>query len=348
MNQLLSYPAMAYSWVRHKKYTAEYLPVLLASRVFPQAGHWAQMPEETLKAIKIEISKLMHDDVDAAAAGMYPYSVYKPEPILQHIKMSPKIWLESLLVIKRKLGGNTKKFSKEAEKYFDDVPAYFQRNYHFQRNGYLDEKSAEFYEYQVELLFFGMADAMRRLILRKMKHLLASEFDDGRNLHFCEVAAGTGRTTRFVKMAFPKARVTVTDLSHPYLKIAQQRLTEFDRLDFIQCNGADLPLKDHSVDACYSVFLFHEIPVTERKRIFQEAKRVVKPGGIVGLVDSIQLGDFPVFDPMLENFPNDFHEPFYLHYAKNSIEELAKNEGLTHLDTTRGYLSKACWFRTPK
>ena len=44
-------------------------------------------------------------------------------------------------------------------------PRYYLQNFHFQSDGYLSDKSAKLYDYQVEILFTGGADAMRRQLL---------------------------------------------------------------------------------------------------------------------------------------------------------------------------------------
>jgi ubiquinone/menaquinone biosynthesis C-methylase UbiE len=81
----------------------------------------------------------------------------------------------------------------------------------------------------------------------------------------------------------------------------------------------------------------------ERRKALQESMRVLKSGGFLGLIDSLQLGDEPRFDPMLELFPIAFHEPFYRNYSENSMERLLEEAGVRHWERTHGFLSKALW-----
>ena len=46
-----------------------------------------------------------------------------------------------------------------------------------------------------------------------------------------------------------------------------------------------------------------------------EIARVLKPGGLFVFLDSLQMGDKPGWDGLLEGFPHRFHEPYYRHYA---------------------------------
>ena len=50
---------------------------------------------------------------------------------------------------------------------------------------------------------------------------------------------------------------------------------------FLKADALDLPFPDNSFDKVFSIAVLHEIPSLEfRKRFLQEAKRVLKPGGL--------------------------------------------------------------------
>src|SRR5665213_4248511 len=51
-------------------------------------------------------------------------------------------------------------------------PRYYLQNFHFQTDGYLSDHSADLYDHQVEVLFGGAADAMRRQALVPLRHEL--------------------------------------------------------------------------------------------------------------------------------------------------------------------------------
>ena len=50
------------------------------------------------------------------------------------------------------------------------------------------------------------------------------------------------------------------------------------------------------------MYLFHELPVEVQRAAAAEMARVVKPGGIVVLTDSVQRGDRDAYDATLGNF----------------------------------------------
>jgi ubiquinone/menaquinone biosynthesis C-methylase UbiE len=338
---VLDLPLYAYARARSAGFTLEYLLLQSLSQLIPN-GMPKPPPLEwkTLQAIRNELLDLLREDSHHMVQGDYPISVLKPESPVRHFKRLPLLLADAFSIHRRRARGKTAEFDAKARDLLSDLPRYYRRNFHFQTSGYLSKRSAEVYEHQVELLFQGCADAMRRLILPRLRKRFGDT--DGEGLRFLEIGAGTGRATRFVHLTFPKAKIVAVDLSDPYLKVAQRNLSSYPRIDFIQADGAHLPFKDGEFDAVYSVFLFHELPRNAREEVIAESQRVLKKDGFFGLVDSLQTGDKELFDPLLQHFPKAFHEPFYREYISNPMEGLLKKQGFTKIDQGTGFTSKVC------
>ncbi len=294
------------------------------------------------RAARLSLNALLEADVARIRRGVYPIEVLRFESPVKHFLRMPVLFREGVKAALRKRNKKSHEFADSAKDLLSDVPDYYRRNFHFQADGYLSAMSADLYEHQVEVLFAGAADAMRRLIIQPMQdHFQAKGFSaDGEGLNFLEVGAGTGRSTLFVRLAFPKAKITSVDLSGPYLKKAQSALRTFPRHDFLEAEGEDLPFGPEQFDAVYSVFLFHELPMEIRKRVLLEGHRILKAGGFYGLVDSLQRGDVPEFDEALEQFPVEYHEPFYRNYIETPMVELLTDAGFDVRQTGTGFFSK--------
>jgi ubiquinone/menaquinone biosynthesis C-methylase UbiE len=90
--------------------------------------------------------------------------------------------------------------------------------------------------------------------------------------------------------------------------------------------------------------MMHELPPEVRCTVIAEASRVLKPGGRLVLMDSLQRGDEPDYDGMLERFPQYYHEPYYQSYVSEDFLAIARRSGLTHRRETKAFVSKVMMF----
>jgi ubiquinone/menaquinone biosynthesis C-methylase UbiE len=223
-------------------------------------------------------------------------------------------------------------------------PAYYRRHFHFQSDGYLSAASAERYDHQVEVLFGGGAAAMRRQALAPLREALLEIPGGVRNARLLDVACGTGAFLAEVKRNYPRLAVAGVDLSPPYLAVAKRRLVKWSRAALAEANAERLPFADSSIDIVTCIYLFHELPRRARREVTAEIRRVLKPGGRLIFVDSLQTGDEPDYDAMLDWFPVAFHEPYYASYLREDLGHLF-GTGFEVVDVAPAYLSKVVSYR---
>ena len=207
----------------------------------------------------------------------------------------------------------------------DGLPSYYRQNFHFQTDGWLSEHSAALYDTQVEVLFTGAADVMRRRALRPIAEWMAG---------------GTARLLAAVHGAWPGMKLGGLDLSAPYLGEARRLVGRTARVKLIEGLAEKLPFEDRSLDLVFSSFLMHELPNEVRGEVLREMARVVKTDGLVVIVDSLQKGDHPAWDGLLDLFPHYFHEPYYAEFTQGSLVAWAHDAGLSVYDVERAFLSK--------
>jgi len=224
-------------------------------------------------------------------------------------------------------------------------PGYYLQNFHFQSGGWLTPESAQRYDTQVEVLFKGTANAIRRQALVPLQELFAGR--DQRRLRLADVGCGTGRFLDFVKQAWPRLPALGIDMSDAYLAEARRHLRRWGWIDLLVAKGEAVPLGDASQDAVTSIFLLHELPPEVRHIVFRECARVLKPGGRLVMVDSLQIGDEPSYDGMLELFPQSYHEPYYRSYLREDFAALAAVCGLEHVSDTNAFVAKVMVFDKP-
>ena len=220
----------------------------------------------------------------------------------------------------------------------DGLPDYYAQDFHFQTGGYLSEQSARLYDIQVETLFLGGAAPMRREALRPIADVMKGR--DQRKVALLDVACGTGRFLRDVRRLWPAIQLTGLDLSASYLAEARRHIAPRRPATLLEGNGEAIPLPDASQDIVTTIFLFHELPGEARRKVAAEMARVLKPGGLMVFVDSLQMGDRPGWDGLLEAFPVRFHEPYHAHYATDDLEALFRDAGLIPTATWTSFLAK--------
>jgi ubiquinone/menaquinone biosynthesis C-methylase UbiE len=224
-------------------------------------------------------------------------------------------------------------------------PRYYLQNFHFQSGGWMTDDSAERYDTQVEVLFNGSANVIRRQALPALHEIFAGR--DQRKLSLLDVGCGTGRFLDFVKQAWPRLAVHGLDMSDAYIRYARRHLRGRAQTRFAVGKAEAIPLPDNSQDAVTSIFLFHELPPKVRRRALSEFARVLKPGGRLVLLDSLQRGDRPDYEGLLELFPQNYHEPYYASYLDEDFAALAQDRGLGHVRDVNAFISKVMVFDKP-
>ena len=237
---------------------------------------------------------------------------------------------------------------------FDDVrqtvastgklPDYYCRNFHYQTDGYLSEHSARLYDQQVEVLFMGSADLMRRQALAPIASFLDRHPGEAVLL---DIGCGTGRFLDSVLDSFPRLRAVGVDLSLPYLAEAARLLRPRREALLLRGFAENVPIAGGRVDVITCVYLLHEVPADVRGRIAEEMARILRPDGRLVIVDSLQNGDRPDWGRLLAGFPKSFHEPYYADYAATDLTALFTRAGLRRAGGELAFLSKILVFDKP-
>lgn len=299
------------------------------------------IPNELLVKLQQRLNQLLETDWQDAQKGVYPESLLFDNPWKDFFSYYPLVWLDFPQIWERIKQQNYQNFSPEIDT--DGYPSYYLQNFHHQSNGYLSDLSANLYDLQVEILFGGAADAMRRRILAPLKEGLKT-FDSiaPRQTRILDVACGTGRTLKLIRATLPQASLFGTDLSPAYLRKANELLSQIpgELPQLLQGNAEELPYVDDYFHAVTSVFLFHELPASVRQTVIEQCFRVTKPGGVFIICDSIQLSDSPELEYMMDSFPETFHEPYYKHYTTDDLVERLQKAGFENIEMQVHFMSK--------
>jgi ubiquinone/menaquinone biosynthesis C-methylase UbiE len=290
-----------------------------------------------------DMAALLLQDLANVEAGIYPLPTDHDGSLLTLIDRSRRFFADLPKVHRRRETGASREVLSEETR--GRRPGYYLQNFHFQSGGWMTEDSAERYDTQVEVLFNGTANATRRQALLPLHEIFAGQ--DQRRLRLLDVGCGTGRFLDFVKQAWPRLPAGGLDMSEPYVRQSRHHLARWSRINLIVGDGTRIPMPDDSHDAVTSIFVFHELPPQVRRAAFREFARILKPGGRLVLLDSLQRGDEPDYDGMLELFPQNFHEPYYSSYIEEDFGAIANDCNLRHTRSVRAFVSKIMVFDRP-
>jgi ubiquinone/menaquinone biosynthesis C-methylase UbiE len=292
------------------------------------------------QSLEADRTALFEQDLANVEAGIYPLPADHDGSLLTLIERSRLFFRDLPDINERRKRKATHEVLTEETR--GRRPDYYLQNFHFQSGGWLTEESADRYDTQVEVLFKGTANAMRRQALPPLAEAFAGR--DQRRLRLIDIGCGTGRFLDFVKQAWPRLPALGVDLSEAYARHARRHLKGRSRTHLVVANGESIPAPDNSCDAVTNIFMLHELPPQVRRTVIREAARVLKPGGRLVLVDSLQLGDVPDYDGMLERFPHLYHEPYYRSYLIEDFSAIAHDCGLVHRRDTKAFVSKVMVF----
>jgi ubiquinone/menaquinone biosynthesis C-methylase UbiE len=314
---------------------------LLAARVsrpvpLPEPLRGRPMPDR--RRILADLWTLIEQDWRNIEAGYYAQPARGLGSPFRAMLGAIDFFADLSAVEKRRHGAREERILREVPS--GTYPRYYLQKFHFQSDGYLSSASAERYDHQVEVLFGGAAAAMRRQALVPLK----AAFAGCPAAKLLDVGCGTGHFLREVKANYPRLDVTGLDLSAHYLIVARRELRSWSRARLVVGGAETMPFADGQFDAITCMYLFHELPPSVRRSVVGEIRRVLRPGGMLVFVDSLQPGDEPDYDAMLDYFPVAFHEPYYASYLRENLDRLW-SPGFTPGDRMPAYFSKVLSYR---
>ena len=156
--------------------------------------------------------------------------------------------------------------------------------------------------------------------------------ENGTNpLRILDMGCGFGKSTRPFYETFKDACVEAIDLSAPCLAIgAQDATASTNTIRYRQMDALDTDYCDGAFDLVTSTMLLHELPPPEIDRLFDEATRILAPGGRMVHLDFHQIPNafsrFIHYGHAMRN-----NEPFMKPWAEIDPGKLMKNKGLTNI-----------------
>lgn len=101
-----------------------------------------------------------------------------------------------------------------------------------------------------------------------------------------DLGCSVGLSTFALQALYPQAKVTGLDLSPYFLAVANYRTQQRQaNINWVHAPAESTGLPDASFDLVSIFLMFHELPQLPTRQILAEAKRLLRPGGHIGIMD---------------------------------------------------------------
>lgn len=175
---------------------------------------------------------------------------------------------------------------------------------------------------------------------RKATLELAEQIGPGSQDRLLDIGSGLGGAARTVAQVY-RCHVTGIDLTQAFCEAATV-LSEWvglsDRVDFHQGDATDLPLSDNEFDSAMTIHA--AMNVAAKDKMYEEARRVVKPGGTFAVYDVLQGEGGDVL------FPVPWARELSISHLATSeeMERLLKGAGFEIRDVQDSTEESQAWF----
>ena len=156
----------------------------------PRARTDAPVPDRS--RLFADMGALIRRDLANVEAGIYPLPADHDGSLSTLLGRSRLFFADLPDVHRRRERGAQSEVLTEKNR--GKRPLYYLQNFHFQSGGWMTDDSASRYDTQVEVLFNGTANAMRRQALPQLQEVFAGR--DQRKLRLLDIGCGTGRSGR--------------------------------------------------------------------------------------------------------------------------------------------------------
>lgn len=150
----------------------------------------------------------------------------------------------------------------------------------------------------------------------------------------CSIGISTEFLHRYLQTRQSQPIQTVgLDLSPYMLAVAQQRDSTGQISQWVHGNAESTDFGDRSFDLISLQFVLHELPRQATTAIFQEMRRLLRPGGLLAIVDNNPKSS------VIQNLPPALFvlmkstEPWSDDYYTFNVEETLNQVGLSHIET---------------
>ena len=203
-------------------------------------------------------------------------------------------WPKEVKALKAR--GSTAEFSPEWEAELAQVqnpnlayPDYYLTSFHAYEEGNMGWEPAtevEVAAHAVHARIWPEAGAQGDAMLRQSYHNAVKSQILAEPKDILDLGCSVGMSTFALQETYPQARVTGLELSPYFLTVARYKAQKRQlQISWVHAKAEETGLPTASFDLVSACLVFHELPQSAAIAIFQEVRRILRPGGHFTIMD---------------------------------------------------------------
>lgn len=217
-------------------------------------------------------------------------------------------------------------------------PDYYRRSFHAYEQGNLSWEAAFEVEVASRAVHAGIwsnAGAQGDAKLRQSYHDILKSKIPQEPQDILDLGCSVGMSTFALQATYPQAKITGLELSPYFLAVANYRSQQrHAQINWVHAAAEATGLPNSSFDLVSTFLMCHELPQSATRQIFHEARRLLRPGGHLAIMEmnpqSEIYGKMPPYILTLLKST----EPYLDEYFSLDIEQALVEAGFTSVSIT--------------
>jgi ubiquinone/menaquinone biosynthesis C-methylase UbiE len=244
------------------------------------------------------------------------------------------------------LGSLTLKPGFEVPRYVKAIDVHLMPGNYDTEYGPDDLSAGALYDNGLTVFSFGLMGQNLDDLGQSIARGIHAKYPDFNPARILDLGCTIGHNTGAWKDTYPQAEVHGIDVAAPCLRYGLARARAQGRaIHFSQMNAEALEFPDASFDVVFSSMFLHEVPRKGIEKIFAEAYRVLRPGGLMlhmELPPNAQLSPYEAFYLDWDSSYNN--EPFYKPFRDQRPEQLCARAGFDPAKYVQFVMPSIGWY----
>jgi ubiquinone/menaquinone biosynthesis C-methylase UbiE len=171
-----------------------------------------------------------------------------------------------------------------------NYPDYYVTSFHAYETGNLSWQAAfevESAAHAVHSRIWQKPESQGDAKLRQSFHDILKKSISEQPKDVIDLGCSVGMSTFALKEVYPHAEITGLDLSPYFLAVANYRTQQrcLAQINWVHAQAESTGIADASFDLASIFLMCHELPQSATRQIFAEARRILRPGGHLAIMD---------------------------------------------------------------